>query len=364
MRFVYKVNKYEMDGKKLTQEKENLPSDVENAALEAESLLLPQKSRMMYEKEYQSFKKWKSIKNINGVSEKILLAYFSEKSKKAMPSSLWSYYSMLKRTLLVNENCDISKFSKLTTLLKNLSGGYKAKKSKILESDDIIKFLREAPDDVYLLMKVIAIFGVHGATRSDELYKLEVFNVDDRKSVIIVSLSDTKTKQDRSFCITDKKSGVSFLEIVRKYIALRPKNVPHSKFFVNYRQQKCTTQPVGINTIYSIPKKIADFLKLANSEMYTGHCFRRSSATMFANSGADLVKVKRLGGWKSSSIAESYIEESISNKIAVSKSILCGPENQPSTSNQVFKQTSTSCDAPKIDISNNVNCTISVVFNP
>jgi hypothetical protein len=46
--------------------------------------------------------------NINNMSETSLLAYFSEKSKKVMPLTLWSYYSMLKCTLLVNENCDIS----------------------------------------------------------------------------------------------------------------------------------------------------------------------------------------------------------------------------------------------------------------
>lgn len=215
-----------------------------------------------------------------------------------------------------------------------------------------------------LELQVIAIFGVHGATRSNELHKLGVSNVDDRKSVIVVSLFDTKTKQDRSFCITDKECEVSFLEIVRKYIALRPKNVPHNKFFVNYRQKKCTTQPVGINTIYKIPKKIADFLKLPNSEMYTGHCFRRSAATMLSNSGADVVTVKRLGGWKSSSVAETYIEESIGSKIAVSKRILGGPENQSSTSVQLSKQTITSCGVPKIDVSNNYNCTINVVVNP
>lgn len=96
-----------MYGKELIEEE--LPSDVEDAVLEAESLLLPEKSRMIYEREYQSFKKWKIIKNINSVSEKMLMAYFCEKSKKVKPSSLWSYYSMLKRTLLVNENCDISK---------------------------------------------------------------------------------------------------------------------------------------------------------------------------------------------------------------------------------------------------------------
>ncbi|KAK9680519.1 hypothetical protein QE152_g39036 [Popillia japonica] len=112
---------------------------------------------------YQSLKKWKSTNKITGMSEKVLLAYFSEKSKQVKPSSLWSYYSMLKRTLLIIENFDISKFGKLINLMKNLSGGYKGKKSKILEADDIIKFLTQAPDDVYLFMKVITIFGVHGA---------------------------------------------------------------------------------------------------------------------------------------------------------------------------------------------------------
>lgn len=212
--------------------------------------------------------------------------------------------------------------------------------------------------------QVITIFGVHGATRSDELHKLKVSDVDDRKSVIVVSLFDTKTKQDRSFCITDKECGISFLEIVRKQISLRPKNVTHNKFFVNYRQKKCTTQSVGINTIYKIPNKIADFLKLPNSEMYTGHCFRRSAATMLANSGADLVTVKRLGGWKSSSVAETYIEESVGSKIAVSKRILVGPENQPSTSVQLSNQTIRSSGVPYVDVSNNVNCTIEVYVNP
>ncbi|KAJ8914397.1 hypothetical protein NQ315_017487 [Exocentrus adspersus] len=64
-------------------------------------------------------------------NETVLLAYLSEKAKKVKPSTLWSYYSMLKSTLLVNDNCDISKYSKLIALLKKLCDGYKPKKSKI-----------------------------------------------------------------------------------------------------------------------------------------------------------------------------------------------------------------------------------------
>lgn len=135
--------------------------------------------------------------------------------------------------------------------------------------------------------------GLYGACRSDELYNLQIFNVIDRQSVIIVTLSDITNKGGRSFCITDSECGVSVLEIVRKYIGLRPKNVPHTKFFLIYRQNKCIAQPVGIHTLYKIPKKIADFLNLPNSEMFTGSCFRRSAALMSANSASavDLMPV-------------------------------------------------------------------------
>lgn len=348
---------------------EILPDDVESAASQATNLLLPAKSQRAYEKEYKSFEMWRISKNISSTSEKVLMAYFCEKSKKVKPSSLWSYYSMLKRTLLINDNCDISKFNKLTTFMKTITAGHKAKKSKVLEAEDILKFLTDAPDNDYLLAKVIAIFGIHGATRSDELYKLMISNVDDRQSVIVVSIFDTKTKQDRSFAVTDKENQISFLDIIRKYIALRPSTVTHNKFFVNYRHQKCTCQPVGINTIYKTPSKIAEFLKLPNPAMYTGHCFRRTSATLLANRGADLVKIKRLGGWKSSSVAETYIEQSLQTQIAVSQSILGGEESQVGTSNnsaqqiEISSSSSSNSRVPSLNISSNENCTINVIFN-
>ncbi|KAJ8914396.1 hypothetical protein NQ315_017486 [Exocentrus adspersus] len=77
--------------------------------------------------------------------------------------------------------------------------------------------------------------GLYGACRSDELYKLEIVNVD------------------------DQKSEVGVLDIIRKYIGLRPKNVPHKKFFISYRQKKCTVQLVGINTLYKVPNKLPIF---------------------------------------------------------------------------------------------------------
>lgn len=85
-------------------------------------------------------------------------------------------------------------------------------------------------------------------------------------------------------------------------------------FFLRYANQKCTQQCIGINYIGGIPKKIAEFLKLPNAKEYTGHCFRRTSATILVDSGGDLLSLKRLGGWKSSAVAEGYVNESFHNQ--------------------------------------------------
>lgn len=63
-----------------------------------------------------------------------------------------------------------------------------------------------------------------------------------------------------------------------------------------------------------MPKKITAFLKKENPDSYSGHSFRRTSATLLIDAGADITELKRHGHWKSTSVAEGYLGESISNK--------------------------------------------------
>lgn len=70
-----------------------------------------------------------------------------------------------------------------------------------------------------------------------------------------------------------------------------------------------------------IPKEIATFLNLDDPNLYTGHAFRRTSATVVADEGADLLTLKRHGVWKSDTVAESYVNESIKNKMDISNMI-------------------------------------------
>ena len=76
----------------------------------------------------------------------MLLTYFSNLSKEIKPSTLWSVYSMLKTIINMKHNINISTYPKLQAFLKRKLTGFKSKKSKVLNSTDIKKFIDEAPN--------------------------------------------------------------------------------------------------------------------------------------------------------------------------------------------------------------------------
>lgn len=132
----------------------------------------------------------------------MLLAYFTEGLKDKSSATLISVYSILKSTIQAYENKDISQYKKLQALLKKSHVGYKPKKSKILEDDDIRKFLAEAPDLIYLLCKVILVMGISGGCRKSELYGIGLKNLEEKDGVLIVHLPNTKNHKPRSFALT------------------------------------------------------------------------------------------------------------------------------------------------------------------
>jgi hypothetical protein len=83
-----------------------------------------------------------------------MTAYMRQLSERIKPSTLWTTYSMLRTTLSIKENVDISKFCKLRSFLKLKSSGYKSKKSCVLSSNQIKQFINEAPDNKFLFTKV------------------------------------------------------------------------------------------------------------------------------------------------------------------------------------------------------------------
>lgn len=130
------------------------PEELIDIAKKTTENLLPKKSQKLYVKSYDKFINWKIDKKASSFSENVILAYFEELSKKFAPSSLWTEYSMLKSTLNIRHQINISQYYKLHAFLKRQSEGFTAKKSKTFEPSEINRFMTEAPDQLYLFSKV------------------------------------------------------------------------------------------------------------------------------------------------------------------------------------------------------------------
>ncbi|KAJ8909834.1 hypothetical protein NQ315_002901 [Exocentrus adspersus] len=213
-----------------SESEEEIPQHILEEARGVALNLLPTKSRQRYGIEYTDFKKWMERNCVRKITECSVLVYFLNRAKTLKPPSLWSKYSMLRTGINIKQNTDI-KYSKLIAFLKRQASGYKPKKSVTFAREEINKFLAEAPNEVYLSMKVVLLFALCGGCRCDELCKM----------TINVTIPDSKTKKKRRFIISDENiNGGSTLAIYRKYVASRNPETPHSRFFVAFHQGKCT----------------------------------------------------------------------------------------------------------------------------
>ncbi|XP_023312747.1 uncharacterized protein LOC111692853 [Anoplophora glabripennis] len=102
---------------------------------------------------------------------------------------------MLKSKVNIHEKRDIAKFNELEAFLKRKSKSYKPKKSAVLSPNDVIRFLKNAPNEIHLLHKVVLIMCYFGGCRSQELLNMK---------------------------ISDEKE-FSALPLLRLYMSLRPK---------------------------------------------------------------------------------------------------------------------------------------------
>ncbi|KAJ8911649.1 hypothetical protein NQ315_005995 [Exocentrus adspersus] len=153
-------------------------------------------------------------------------------------------------------------------------------------------------------MTIVMIVGIAGAwsmplTRI--ICDLNVDNVQDMGNVVLINISDYKNGTSRRFTITaDKDCSICHLAIFKKYSKTRYLiEKPNQRFFFE-----------------------TQFLKLPNAEGYTGYSFRRTSPTLLANTGASVLALKRHWGWKSETVAESYVVDCLHNKNEVANKIL------------------------------------------
>jgi len=99
------------------------------------------------------------------------------------------------------------------------------------------------------MIKVATIFGITGACRREEFTKLTLDDIEEKYDVLIVTLSNTKTHVIRKLAVCNyDDSDTRYTDLYKKYKLLRPDNTTHRRFFVAYKDGKCTKQCVGLNS--------------------------------------------------------------------------------------------------------------------
>ena len=82
--------------------------------------------------------------------------------------------------------------------------------------------------------------GIVSACCKDELCKMTTDNVIDKKDFFLVKIPDSKKHLPRNFTIANNDNGnLSCVDLLRKYINLRPENCAIIRFFLPSQNGKC-----------------------------------------------------------------------------------------------------------------------------
>lgn len=121
--------------------------DIQELDGTSSSQVLSPRTVNRYNNAYDDFQQWNKLHGATPISEDVLLKYFSKLAEKGKPSTMVSYYSMLKTTLRSKDNIDISTWTELNVFIKKQYEDYKPVKSTFFTKEEIEKFLNEAPDE-------------------------------------------------------------------------------------------------------------------------------------------------------------------------------------------------------------------------
>ncbi len=299
--------------------------------------LAPQKSASTYDLAWDAFKSFVMVQREKKVAqseitsvdsfgkvppkeeEYIQYFHYLHKFKSYKASSLWTHYSRLNNCHQRFFGAKLQTWPRLTLLLKNYNVGYTRKTAKVFSRDEILLGLQlnEASAE-WVLRKCAIAIAYCGGLRCCELRNLQIGSLKRDAEGVWVTYWQGKQKGEEkknNFLVPFNHNNphLCFASRVVAYTNTLLQCIPdlddtdllfHSCALKGYGKG-----PMGKHTLAETGKLLARKLSLLNPEEYTGHCFRRSSATAAANNGANTVDLKRHFGWVQEQTALKYTEE-------------------------------------------------------
>ncbi len=278
----------------------------------------PAKSGKAYDRVWQDLLDFTRISSPKELKEAHFMRFFFHLKKTGLKaSSLWTKYSMLNNVYKRETGHKLQDFPRLTLQLKSYNQGYVRKAAKTFSLLEFQAFMRmELDGPFWLVRKAFAAIAWCGGMRCDELHRLCIQDLQECPEGIKVNFTHSKqwaeakentilvpfNKSDPSICLASK---------VKVYLdALGPlaDDKTGKLFKGTMKGKRFVKNPMGHNLLHNIGKDVARILSLDNPDTYTGHCWRRSSATQIAGQGASTLDMKRQFGWKQDTTAMKYID--------------------------------------------------------
>jgi integrase len=228
----------------------------------------------------------------------IVLDFLVGISDNYAPTTLWQAFSCLSKYFLVCLGISLDDNLLIKDFLKKQSKTHLPKKSLTFSKEDIENFLQQSSD---VVMKCAIVVGLFGLSRIGELCNILFEDIAVHNSDFEFMISQSKTDQ--------AKKGFTFRVVapfsvhVQTYYDLFPLPMRTGRFFRKFVKGKPSRAVLGKNTISKFPSEVALFLGLSDPELYTGHCLRRTGATLLAESGVSKLTLKLAGRWKSDTSA-------------------------------------------------------------
>lgn len=215
--------------------------------------------------------------------------------------------------------------------------------------DQIFKFINSADNQTFLTVKLVILFCYYGALRMSECCYLLRDSVNETAAGLLVKVIRKKTDKaqlGQTFVVPKiEDPNVCFynpLDLWNDYRNLTRNNT-HKRLWLQ-RDAKTNIYkniPIGKNMMGKFTVIAAEFLKLEDPLSYTSHALRATSATVLADSGVSLENLKRHGQWKSTSVVEGYIHDSIKHKTDTANSLTTSSTNTTTTSTSSSTNSST-----------------------
>ena len=210
-------------------------------------------------------------------------------------------------------------------MLKRYNEGHIRKKAEIFTMEQIQEFLQgsyKGSTGYWMLRKAYAVICFIGGMRTTEMKALQLDSIKLGNEGYIISYIPAKqrngAKRTKKFpipfnCENPSKCWGSHVKV---YLESLEESIgslvgPGELFRTVMKGGNHSRAPMGYNYLAKIPKEVACALNLENMDMYSGHSFRRSSATHAADEGASSVEMRRYYNWKDDTIANKYIEETV-----------------------------------------------------